>query len=178
MEEIFDVVDENDRPLGITKPRSEVHRSGLWHRVVHIYLFNDHDEYLVHQRATTKDLNPNLWDTRFGGHVLSGEHYDTAVVRELRDEIGLEVPLSNFISGEIYARDGGTNREFTKVYYYPFRGDVRQLSFSDGEVQRVKWMNKSEIEKALSGHPEEWAPHIEGFRTINAELEKRVASAR
>lgn len=139
-EELFDIVDENNNPLGITKARIRVHKDGDWHRVVHIYVSNNNGEYLVHFRSPYKDLNPTKWDTRFGGHVAAGSDYDTTAITELSQEIGLNVGVSDLIPGKIHKYDGGTNREFVKQYFYTFDGDIADLKFNYGEVAEVKWM--------------------------------------
>jgi hypothetical protein len=33
--EYLDVLDEHGNNTGVSKPRSEVHKNGLWHRVAH-----------------------------------------------------------------------------------------------------------------------------------------------
>lgn len=40
-EDLFDIVDENNQPLGFTKTRSEAHQGDFWHRTVHLYLVNE-----------------------------------------------------------------------------------------------------------------------------------------
>ncbi len=168
-EEYLDIVDENNRPTGEKRLRSEVHDTGLWHRTVHIYLFRKSGEgpdFLVHLRAKTKDLNPNQWDTRFGGHLKSGEKVENAVVSELKDEIGLQTEPSRLLQGETYKRDKFPNREFTLVYYYEFDGDTSELKFNDGEVQEVKWMSTQDIVNSMQQEPDKWAGSLKGFREI------------
>lgn len=169
MEEYFDIVDENNAPTGEKRLRSEAHTQGLWHRTVHIYLFRkkeDGIDFLVHLRSKTKDLHPNKWDTRFGGHVKAGETLEGTVLDELKEEIGLDVKLSDLIVGEVYQRDNFPNREFTAVYYCNFTGDESSLIFSDNEVQRVKWMDSREIPESMSKTPEVWTSKPEEFAEI------------
>ena len=76
--EYLDLVDENNNLTGEKELRSVVHSTGLWHRTVHIYFFrkiNNIFEFLVHLRSKDKDLRPNCWDTRFGGHIKAGGGY-------------------------------------------------------------------------------------------------------
>lgn len=167
-DEYFDIVDENNLPTGERCLRSEAHSQGLWHRTVHIYLFKKTDEieFLVHLRSKTKDLNPNRWDTRFGGHLKAGESIQDAIKGELQDEVGLTLEPSNLIQGEIYKRDKYPNREFTNAYYYKFEGEISFLKFNDGEVQEVKWMKSSEILESMMRAPETWSGSKGGFTEI------------
>ena len=95
-EELLEIMDENNQPLGFSKLRSQVHKDGDWHRVVHIYVTNNVGEFLVHLRSPNKDLNPGKWDTRFGGHVKAGSDYDDSAITELFEEIGLRVKVGFF----------------------------------------------------------------------------------
>lgn len=159
LSEFIDIVDENNIPLNITKERSLVHRDGDWHNTVHIYVLNDKNEFLVHLRAQFKDLYPNCWDTRFGGHILAGDTIEKTAVREIKEEIGLNVKYEDLVKGTTYKYDGKTNREFNNVYYYAFRkNDV--IKFNDNEVVEVKWMAYNEIIKSLQDNPKIWSTRI------------------
>ncbi len=91
-EELFDVVDMEDRILG-QAPRSEVHAHSWLHRAVHIFVFNSRGELLVHQRTATKDECPLKFTSSASGHLHAGEDYETAAVRELAEELSLVAPL-------------------------------------------------------------------------------------
>ena len=89
-EEIFDVVNDRDEVIG-QKPRSEIHRLKLNHRAVHVLVFNSRGEIFLQKRSMKKDCFPGAWDSSASGHLDSGESYDACAVRELREEIGLEL---------------------------------------------------------------------------------------
>lgn len=173
-EEYLDIVDENNNSLNIKKLRSEVHGKGLWHRTVHIYIFNNKKQFLVHLRSKNKDLNPNKWDTRFGGHIKSGENIKKAVIDELKEEIGLEVKISSLTKGPVFKRDKGVNKEFTNTYYYRYNNDLNKLIFNDGEVQKVKWMDATNIINSISNNEEEWAAGVKNFKKVNNYLTKTL----
>jgi len=158
--EYLDIVDENNVLTGEKKLRSEVHSQGLWHRTVHIYLFKIVENeiyFLVHLRAKNKDLHPNCWDTRFGGHIKSGGSIEDGIKSELMEEVGLELEQGSLIQGEVYKRDHYPNREFTHSFYYKFDDDISTLKFNDGEVQEIKWMKVSDILESMEKNPEIWS---------------------
>ncbi|KKP91551.1 MAG: Hydrolase, NUDIX family [Parcubacteria group bacterium GW2011_GWA2_36_10] len=168
-EEYLDIIDENNNLTGAKKLRSEVHAKGYWHRTVHIYFFrfqNKEIEVLVHLRAKTKDLHPNCWDTRFGGHLKSGENIEMAVVGEIKEEVGLKINLSDLIKGPIRKRDNYPNNEFTHVYFYNFDRDLTELKFEDAEVQEIKWMKETSIVKNLTDNPNDWSDSLDGFKSV------------
>lgn len=149
--------------------RSLVHKDGSWHRTVHIYYFmkRDNDYYfLVHLRSKDKDLYPNMWDTRFGGHLKSGQNINQTLISELEEEIDLKVDIDNFIQGQILKREDFPNNEFTYVYYYQGLDDISNLKFIDSEVQEVKWLSARDIIERIRKNPSIWAPSLEGFKVI------------
>src|SRR6266481_4148048 len=89
-EEIFDVVNERDEVIGQER-RSEVHRLGLQHRAVHVLIFNGRGEVFLQKRSMKKDTFPGAWDSSASGHLDTGETYDACAVREVREELGLEL---------------------------------------------------------------------------------------
>jgi 16S rRNA (adenine1518-N6/adenine1519-N6)-dimethyltransferase len=126
--EWFPVVDAADGLLRNVR-RGEVHGDNLRHRAVHILIFNSAGEIFLQKRARWKDRHPLLWDSSAAGHVSAGEAYDLAAARELKEEIGIEVPLEKVAK---LPASGKTGQEFIWLY----RGT------HDGEFQ----LNRSEVE--------------------------------
>ena len=89
-QEIFDVVNARDEIIG-QQTRSEVHRLGLMHRAVHVLVFNSRGQIFLQKRSLNKDRQPGLWDSSASGHLDCGEDYDACALRELREEIGLQL---------------------------------------------------------------------------------------
>ena len=89
-EEIFDIVNEQDEVIG-QAPRREVHARGLWHRAVHVLVYNARGQVFLQKRSLKKDTAAGRWDSSSSGHVDSGEDYDPCAVREVREEIGLHL---------------------------------------------------------------------------------------
>src|ERR1043165_3580158 len=89
-DEIFDVVDEQDRVIGREIGR-EGQRRGVRHRAAPLLVFNSRGEVFLQKRSMSKDSSPGLWDSSASGHLDCGEDYHACAVRELRDEIGLDV---------------------------------------------------------------------------------------
>lgn len=165
-EEIFDIFDEEDRPLNQNKPRSEVHKNGDWHRVVHVYVYNQEGQVLVHMRSPFKDSKPGCWDARFGGHVTKGmSNLDTAVL-ELKQEIGLSIAPEDLQKGFKEKNSNFPNNEHVQVYFYSFLGRTEDLHFSDKEVVEVKWMSKEDIVKSMENEPKIWAGTAERFLQV------------
>ncbi len=87
VEDIFDIVDEQDRVVG-RAPRREVHAKNLHHRATHILVHDAAGRVFLQRRSLTKDTFPGCWDSSCSGHVDTGEDYETAARRELGEELG------------------------------------------------------------------------------------------
>ena len=168
VEELFDLVDEYNRPLNVTKPRSAVHRDGDWHRVAHIYVINNAGEFLVNLRSPFKDRNPNRWTATFGGHAVSGDSVETTAEKELQEELGLHVITEQLKAITVLKQitADGRNKEFRYLYLFPFNGSLSDLKFQDAEVVKVKWMSLQAIQKAMRDHPHNWSGDTDRLKLI------------
>ena len=121
MQEIVDIYNKDWQRIG-TASRDEVHERGLLHRVVHCWILQESQPvFWFQQRAHTKKDFPDCFDLPCGGHVDAGETPIQAMLRELREEIGLHVTENDLISlGAYRAPDfripGYYDREMSHVF--------------------------------------------------------------
>ena len=151
-EEIFDVVNERDEVVG-QQSRVEVHRLGLMHRAVHVLVFNAAGQIFLQKRSMKKDRQPGLWDSSASGHVDSGEDYDACAVREVREEIGLqltEAPPRLFK----LAACAETDQEHVWVYRCQAEGPFR---LHPEEIECGGWFGPGEVTRWMAGRPEDFA---------------------
>lgn len=151
-EEIFDVVNERDEVVG-RRSRSEVHRLGLMHRATHVLVFNRRGQVFLQKRSMKKDRQPGLWDSSASGHVDSGEYYDACVVRELREEIGLEVAQ---VPRRLFklAASPETDQEHVWVYRCEAEGPFQ---LHPDEIECGDWFEPKEVTRWMKERPEEFA---------------------
>ena len=90
-DEILDVVDEQDRVIG-QKLRSELYAAGQKNfRVVNAFIEDSRGLILIPRRSQERKMFPGALDTSVGGHVLAGEDYLDALIRETQEECGLDL---------------------------------------------------------------------------------------
>lgn len=157
-EEIFDVVNERDEVVG-QAPRSEVHRRKLWHRAVHVLVFNARGDIFLQKRSMLKDTAAGLWDSSSSGHVDSGEDYDACAVRELREEIGLSVAQTPERLFKINPSEE-TGWEFCWVCRCASEGP---FVLHPQEIETGAWFAAEFVTKWLAERPQEFAS---AFRLI------------
>lgn len=93
---ILNIVDEDDRVIG-TETRKRIHRDGLLHRIIHVWMYTSRGEIIFQHRAPDKDTNPDLLDASVGGHVEIGQTYEQAAMQEIEEETGLLVGAGQLV---------------------------------------------------------------------------------
>lgn len=90
-DEILDIVDKYDNIIG-QKKRSDIYRENLCNfRVVNAFLVNSEGQIWIPRRTLHKRIFPGGLDVSVGGHVESGESYEVALARELKEELDLDI---------------------------------------------------------------------------------------
>lgn len=146
------MVDSNDVVLR-QESRSTVHREKLFHRAVHVFVFNQQGQLFLQRRSMTKDTAPGKWVSSCSGHVDSGEDYDTAARRELREEIGLNQPI-DFQRAFKEAPCKQTGYEFAWVYTCQAEGP---FTLDPIEVSEGQWIEIEHLNHWLKERPRDFA---------------------
>ncbi len=144
MEEWFPVVDATGKVLGCAT-RGECHSgSHLLHPVVHLHVFNSKGEVYLQKRPEWKDIQPGKWDTAVGGHVDYGETPEEALMREVREELG----ITDFVPERLgmYVFDSQRESELVYVNRTVYDGAVNP---SVDELAGGRFWTLDEIRKAM-----------------------------
>ncbi len=142
--EIFPVVDAEGTVLGsITRGEAHDGRRVL-HPVVHLHLFNSRGELYLQRRPEWKDIQPGKWDTACGGHIDYGETPATALVREVREELGVVGFVPRFITKYVF--DSVSERELVYVNTAVWDGEV---SPNSTELADGRFWSREELASAL-----------------------------
>ena len=143
-EERFPIVDEEGRVVG-SATRGECHSgSKLLHPVVHLHVFNSRGEVYLQKRPEWKDIQPGKWDTSVGGHIDYGETPEQALVREVREELG----ITDFVPERVgqYVFVSLREREFVYVHRTLYDGPVHP---STEELDGGRFWTLDEIRSAI-----------------------------
>lgn len=140
--ELWDIYDENrTKKAGVMK-RGEAFRDGDYHLVVHVCVFNEKNEMLIQKRQPFKSGFSGLWDVTVGGSAVMGDTSRSAAERELFEEVGIQIDLSNVRPHLTVNYDHG----FDDFYLVEKNDiDIASLKLQYEEVEAVKWASEEEI---------------------------------
>lgn len=166
MDESIDIWDTDGQPTGRVALKSAAHRNGWFHPTVHIWFYTREGEILLQRRAKDKATFPDLWDVSVAGHIQAGETPALGAVREIHEEIGIEVTSSelNFIGlyRAVHQHPYGLmDCEFHHIYLCELKYKVSELLLQETEVADLRLTPKSILEKEIcSWNPtERLVPH-------------------
>ncbi len=150
--ELIDIVNGWDEVVG-TATFDEVYEKRLFHRIVHIFLFNAQGEIALQKRSVKKKFCPGYWSTAVGGHVQSGETPEEAALREGQEELGKRLPIT-FAHKDFY-EDAAGNKKWLSTFNAPYDGP---FDLNPEEVEEVRYFSKQQIQEMIDCgekfHPE------------------------
>lgn len=156
MMELFDVLDENGMYTGGIANRQICHEEGMRHKAVAVFIINSKNQVLLQRRSEKKKMWPGLWDISAGGHVLTGEFGYQAAIREVKEEIGIDITEKDmiFIGATISEtfNSGYSDRHFNEYYIVKMDIDETKLVLQEEEVSDIIWMDKDEIINRINNH--------------------------
>lgn len=143
--EVWDIYDVYRCPTGRTMLRGETVQEGDYHMVVHVIIFNRAGQMLIQQRQRCKRSWPNAWDISVGGCAIQGESSQQAAMREVREELGLEIDLRDTAPDLTLTFPSG----FDDMYIVERELDAAALQLQKEEVQAARWAEREEILRML-----------------------------
>ena len=149
--ELLEIVDSDDNAIG-TATRAEIHKSGLMHRAVHIFVFNAAGEIYVQKRSESKDRHPGKLDSSAAGHVDPGESYYDTAVRELREEIGISASVE-----EVLRVQASEITDQEHVVLFTTLTDQEPIPNPD-EVQWGKFIRPEELTRMMNENTNDFVP--------------------
>ena len=143
--ELIEIVDENGDFTGQIIDKEEAHDKNLLHNEVGIFIINDDGKVLLQKRSANKRFSPNKWGL-CAGHVDAYESLETAALREIKEEVGLDLSLKELIPyGEREINISDSNSHITYFYYVICNKKAEEFVIQEEELSEVKWFNIDEI---------------------------------
>jgi isopentenyldiphosphate isomerase len=142
------IVNEQDEIIGY-KERSDLNSQDI-NRVSALWLSDNEGNTLLAQRSLKMKNSPGKWGPAVAGTVEKGETYESNIIKEAKEEIGLN-NLKPILGPKIRR---STSHEYFVQWFtaivenkYPFKKQY-------DEVEEIRWFSKQEILKLLNEKPE------------------------
>lgn len=154
MEEFIDIVTNEGIPTGKYCPKSEIHSKGHYHNTVHIWFYTAKGQILLAQRSASKTICPLLWDVSVAGHVDAGESVEKAAMREVKEEINLDITVNELEKIGVFEcfqsyPNGIMDNEFHYTFIVELHKDLNSLIPQEDEVEDLKLVTINEFSEIL-----------------------------
>lgn len=169
MEEFVVLVNPEDKVLGLME-KQQAHINGLLHRAFSVFLFNSNGEMLLQKRASGKYHSPLKWTNAVCSHPRNEETYLEGAKRRVKEELGIDVELSekfNFV----YKADVGNGlweHELDHVFTGTFEGE---FYLNKEEVEEVRYISLENLNQEISENPDNFT---EWFKIILEEYKHNL----
>ncbi len=151
---------------------------------VYCWIFSSDNKLLLQKRSEQKKIGRSQWDLSLAEHLQPGESFREAVVRGLREELG--IPLEIIVDGQerlvevnaVHRRElHGVNSvgdeyhdvELVQSFFCESKVDAREMAqmvtFDDGEVSEVRFVDPGALEEIIEADP---AGHTEWLKAESA----------
>ena len=143
--ELLNVYDNEGNPLDRVVPRGDksVVLSENEHiGVVVVFIENSKGEFLIQKTSVEKGSEYSST----GGHVDAGETHLTSILREIKEELGIEVDSEEleYLGFLLY------DKPIRFMYYLKKDIDIKDIVVQEEEVDFVKYMSINEIKEIIS----------------------------
>lgn len=139
MIEYVDIYDKYKNNTGKVKIRHESLLDGEYTLGVQAAIINSSHQILISKRSKNKKVCPLMWECN-GGQVLSGEEGIDAIIREIKEELGINLNKEKAILLKTVKKE----HKFKDIYLFYQDVDIKDIKFLDDEVMDVKWVSINE----------------------------------
>ena len=148
LNEMLDIFSRNGEYLGV-ESRDFCHsgKANVYHKAVLIWFKNSKGEILVTKRAMNKKQYPGKWEMSAAGHVDAGESPLDTCVREIKEELGIDIEKEKIE----YLTEWIIDEELELAQVYLVRKDIpiNNMCIEREELDDIKWLSYNEFVKLL-----------------------------
>lgn len=153
-----DITDSTNKPTGLRLPTAWVADRGFWHRGCHAIITTPDKKYIVEKRSKKIIFSPSRLEITLGGAVDSGETPEQAMIREIREELGIQVKPQQLTLIDIYKwssyhpRYNKYSRHFRYTYHVALEQNDPMLRIQPSEVALATLLSRRKVNRLLRTH--------------------------
>lgn len=143
--EFWDIYNEKGKKKNKIIKKGQLLLKGEYHLVVESWIRCGENEFLIQRRSANKKLFPNMWYCSAGGSVLAGEEPRDGIIREVKEELGIDVSSDKIRLKRIIVED------YSIFYIYLIDREITidDLVLQREEVSEAKIVSSEEIKELI-----------------------------
>lgn len=145
--ELWDIYDKNRIKTGRIVERGRTMKQDEYHIVVHVWIRNSRNEYLISKRTPNKTF-PLLWECT-GGSALTGEDSYTAAIREAKEELGVDLSECEGRLLFSFLRQNHNFPDFCDVWLFHTDVAADTVVLQEGETCGAMWADREKINSMI-----------------------------
>lgn len=167
--EYIDILNPDGSPAGFNYPRNKAHAEGLFHKSIHLWIVNTKGELLIQKRSLSKTAHAGLWDISCAGHVESGDTSEATVIKEAKEELGLEISIDDIkfcrtiLTKNIYDSGRYIDNEYIDIFLMIKNISISDICFDQDEVSDVRSIHLKDFMKLVLLKDPRVSPHYDEY---------------
>jgi isopentenyldiphosphate isomerase len=145
------IVNEQDEIIG-AKEREECSAGDIT-RTSGIWITDKDGNILLARRALSKKYDPGCWGPAAAGTVEEGETYETNIIKETEEELGIK-NIKPIISHKFRRHRSLSEHEYFAQWFTAIIDRNTPLVIQREEVEEAKWFSKHELLKLYNINPD------------------------
>lgn len=141
--ELLQIFDENKNMLNesIERDKKKELPEGKYFMIILLFIENNEHKFLIQKTSVSR----NSEYATTGGHVTFGDDALKTVIKEAKEELGLELKKEELKEIEMVKY----NKAFVAIYYCKKDIDINKLKIQEDEVESIHWMSIDEINNLI-----------------------------
>jgi len=152
------IVDENDKIIGY-KERETLNQSDIY-RVSALWIQSSKGDILLARRKLNKKNDPGKWGPAVAGTNDKGESYESNIVKEAEEEIGLRDHRFQKFDKIRYS---GKHNYFCQWFRLIIDKKLEEFVIQKNEVEEIKWFKKDKLLKKLENNPSNFLKSMKDY---------------
>jgi len=188
MQKQIDIVDKYNRPTGRRLSINEAMKEGAWHRGARVVICTTTGYVLVQKRSPAMVTDPGYLEFSVGGFVDAGEAPEQTAIREVREELGLNLGHDDLdFAGVFRLRRQWPalhkkGRTFSYVYIAVLPSHEIDLTLQPEEVTSAEFISTHQLASLIRRHRIKSLGRLEPtyryYRAILSAAERRMRASR
>lgn len=151
------IVNEQDEVIE-HKDRTDVDPAVDIVRSASLWITNSNGDILLAQRKFTKRNNPGKWSEAVGGTVEDDDSYESTMLREAEEEIGITV--TQYELGPKQYIDS-PSKYFVQWYKTVIDLPIEAFHAQEEELEQLAWIPEAQFVKELQNTPDKYIDEMQ-----------------